>query len=238
MPRPIRPWFRFYVEAVHDRKLRRLRPEVRWLFVACLAAARQSPRPGVLLVGANDPMDAADLADYAALPVRTVAAGMAALERVGVVVRDDSTWVVPSWQARQFESDDVTKRTAKHRSQQEGRNVPTSFQGTGPESESETESIRTSSQPLVGVRPQAVDDGRREVPEEVWTHYAHLKRQQSATPIRNVTGYDRQTIANAKLEHGATAARWWNDFRLTPQELAAGLVDGVAGRYWTRAVSA
>lgn len=96
-----------------------------------------------------------------------------------------------------------------------------------------TVSSQSSSQHQVGARPQAVD-GRREVPEEVWTCYARLKRQQSPTPIRNIASYDRRTIANAKLEHGETAARWWSAFELTPQELAAGLADGQPGRYWTR----
>ena len=63
MPRPARPWFRFYVEALSDRKLRRLTPAQRWLWVAVLGAARQSPIPGHLMVSEREPMDAHDLAD-------------------------------------------------------------------------------------------------------------------------------------------------------------------------------
>ena len=117
MPRKPKPWFRFYVEAVHDRKLRRLKPETRWLFVACLAAARQSPRPGWLLVGEDDPMDLDDLADFAHMTPKQVERGTVDLTRAGVLAFDASceAWYLPSWGERQYESDDVTARTRKHR---------------------------------------------------------------------------------------------------------------------------
>jgi hypothetical protein len=146
LPRPQRPWFRFYVEAVHDRKLRRLKPDQRWLFVACLAAARQSPMPGWLWIGERDAMTVDDLADFAAMPLRQVEAGLAALDRVGIVAWDTDTasWFVPNWNDRQYESDDVTARTRRHRGTLERsndvpRNVPTTFPGTPPETETDTD---------------------------------------------------------------------------------------------------
>lgn len=123
MPRKPQPWFRFYVEAMSDRKLRRLPPEYRWLYVACLAAARTSPIPGWLLVHDGDDggeMDEQDMADWAGMRLSIVTAGMAALERLRLVGRDGETraWYIPNWSARQFESDDVTVRTRKHRSKE------------------------------------------------------------------------------------------------------------------------
>lgn len=142
MPRKAQPWFRFYVEAVHDRKLRRLKPEVRWLFVACLAAARASVDAGWLLVDDDDPMDLADIADFAGMTEKQTLQGMTDLERVGVMkyVADEGAWFVPNWHERQFESDNVTERTRKHRSMQQRRNVPTNDDGTAPE---ETENRST-----------------------------------------------------------------------------------------------
>lgn len=134
MPRPSRPWFRFYVEAVHDRKLRREKPEHRWLFVACLAAARQSAEPGRLLVGA-DRMTLDDLADFAGMPCRQVQVGLDRLVASGVVAEDDRGWFVPSWDQRQFESDDVTERTRRHRSKERSNVVA----GNAPETEAETD---------------------------------------------------------------------------------------------------
>lgn len=117
MPPKPKPWFRFYVEAINDRKLRRLKPEHRWLFVACIAAARQSPEPGVLLVGPDDPMDMDDLVDFAHMNRRQVETGVDALKGAGVLAVCDhaDAWFLPAWNKRQFESDDTTKRTAKHR---------------------------------------------------------------------------------------------------------------------------
>jgi hypothetical protein len=175
MPRPSRPWFRFYVEAVHDRKLRRLKPEHRWLFVACLAAARQSPEPGVLLVGEDDPMGLDDLADVAAMPPRQVEQGMDVLTEVGVVEWDDALggWFVPAWQDRQYESDDVTQRTRKHRLERSNdvpTNVPTSFPGTPPDTETDTDPLK----PPNGV-PVPTIDPRSQLP-----HLRALKAERHA----------------------------------------------------------
>lgn len=135
-PKP-KPWFRFYVEAVHDRKLRRLRPEYRWLFVACLAAARQSNEPGWLFVGDGDPMGWGDLCDWAGMPLRQVEKGTDALKDVGVLGFDveRSCWFVPSWSQRQFESDVSTERVNKHRS----RNGVATADATAPETETDTD---------------------------------------------------------------------------------------------------
>lgn len=147
MARPSRPWFRFYVEAVHDRKLRRLKPEFRWLFVACLAAARQSPEPGWLLVGHNDPMTTSDLADFAGMPQREIAAGMTALVTAGVLDLQvegplEGCWFIPAWDHRQYESDDVTARTRKHRKERSNPvpgNVPGNDVGTHQKTETDTD---------------------------------------------------------------------------------------------------
>lgn len=160
MPRPSRPWFRFYVEAVHDRKLRRLKPEYRWLFVACLAAARQSCEPGWLLVGANDPMQWEDVCDFAAMPLKAVEPGMDALQEAGVLGYDQQrkAWFVPAWDHRQYESDDTTARTRKHRGKERSNdvpgNVPTFVVGTGigsPETDTETDNPTPTPPPLASV---------------------------------------------------------------------------------------
>lgn len=143
MARPARPWFRFYVEAFADRKLRRLKVEYRWLFAACLGMARQSSQPGRLLVG-DQPAEVADIADYAALPVGVTSKGITQLLKDGLLIRDGDVLVVPAFLRRQFESDNVTERTRKHRSQErsndDGGNVPTPPEGTPPETEADTES--------------------------------------------------------------------------------------------------
>lgn len=141
MPRPKRPWFRFYVEATRDRKLRCRPPAERWLWVSVLAVARESYVPGTLLIGGRI-ADNDDLADEAALKVREVAKGVAYFlsEEAAMLTRNaQGALVVVNWNARQFDSDDVAARTAKSRSKHKGRNVPTSSVGTPPESESKSD---------------------------------------------------------------------------------------------------
>lgn len=130
MPRPSRPWFRFYVEAFGDLKLRRLTPEQRWVWVAVLGAARQSCEPGRLLIAPGVPMSDLDLSAFSNVTPSKVVKALRAMESLGMVSLDGDTWTVPRWGDRQFESDDVTERTRKHRAQERGRNVPTLFEGT------------------------------------------------------------------------------------------------------------
>jgi hypothetical protein len=118
MAPPKRPWFRFYVEAASDRKLRRLTPGERWLWVMVLAAARQSPVPGVLLITETEPMTVDELADFAGMKEREVKAGLEKMgeDRLGLIYeRSDGAIVVTKWDVRQPESDDVTARTRRHR---------------------------------------------------------------------------------------------------------------------------
>lgn len=117
MARPKRPWFRFYCEALHDRKLRRLKPAHRWLWVAVLACARQSPIPGFLLVEEHEPTTVDDLADDAALKASEVKAGMAEFVKIGMVTIDPhlNAWHVTKWHERQYESDSSAGRTQRYR---------------------------------------------------------------------------------------------------------------------------
>lgn len=152
MPRPIRPWFRFYVEAFGDRKLRRLKPAQRWVWVAVLGAARESPEPGRLYVAPGLPMTLAELADYAAVTEREARAALDIMVALSMVALEGDLMVVTNWGKRQFESDNTTERTRDHRdrSKDDGGNDVGTFQPRSkerpnggrrntPETETETE---------------------------------------------------------------------------------------------------
>ena len=146
-PRP-KPWFRFYSEALHDRKLRRLAPAQRWLWVAVLCIARQSPIPGFLVVSEREPMHEVDIADLAGMSVKEVTKTLPLFEKSGMIERDANLgcWQVVNFAERQYESDTSTVRTRKHRSMKQARNVSTAHDGTAPETETESETeILTSS---------------------------------------------------------------------------------------------
>lgn len=116
MAPPRRPWFRFYVEAVHDRKLRRRPASERWLWVVLLAVARESSCPGVLLIG-NKAAAVEDLADVAALKVREVKSGLDYFIAEGMLESDSEgcALLVTKWRERQYESDTSAERMAKLR---------------------------------------------------------------------------------------------------------------------------
>ena len=102
---------------MRDPKMRRLTPAQRWLWVSILSAARESCRPGYLMVSDRLPFTDADLADYAGMKVKEVVEGCTAMSALGMIDLDQATdaLFVPSWNERQFESDDVAARTSKHR---------------------------------------------------------------------------------------------------------------------------
>lgn len=117
MAPPKRPWFRFYVEAIHDIKLRTRPSAQRWLWVALLGMAAASPERGRLIVAAGMPADEYVIADSASLTVKEVEAGLAYFQSVGMIHREEcGTWVVTAFLERQFESDVSTERSTKGRS--------------------------------------------------------------------------------------------------------------------------
>lgn len=172
MAPPKKPWFRFYTEAVGDRKLRRLAPETRWLFVACLSAARMSPQPGTLLVSDGVQMVEEDLVDIACLSAGAVRRGLSSLLTAGLLDRDQNGCLfVPKWRERQFESDVSTDRTRKHRSMERPIDVPGTHQNTETEAEAEEETspdqLELEHPPTPRPAAVAADDGF----EEFWQQY-------------------------------------------------------------------
>lgn len=158
MPPKKQPWFRFYVEATRDQKLRMLPPSHRWLFVSLLSCARQSPIPGVLLVTESVAMTAELIADEAALSLKDTKAGLKALSALELIEWDGDAWVVTKWKERQFESDTSTDRTAKHRSMERPNDVPRNVPVAPPENrEQKTEETDTEMVPTEPAKPTEIE---------------------------------------------------------------------------------
>lgn len=211
MPRPARPWFRVYVEAFGDPKIRSLTPAQRWLWIAILAAARQSVVPGKLLLSRSQVMSSRDLADFAGVDVRVVTNALPLLESLGMVrwEKRPRCLVVCQWKERQYESDNTTERTRKHRSREQGRNVPTSFPGTPPESESENRDRdihKSSSVSTVNGHPPDDDD-------DPFTRTVELvvEAKMRGREPTNGNGYRRTVKANTELEDGQLIRRMLDD---------------------------
>lgn len=81
----------------HDRRIRRLTPAARWLWVAICAAAQTSPEPGRLFVAPGQAMNDDDLTDWAAMKPAEVRKGLHALVDLGLLAADRGVWKVVGW---------------------------------------------------------------------------------------------------------------------------------------------
>jgi len=109
-------WFRLYSEIRRDPKIRRLTPEERWLWVAVLCIASDSPKRGYLLISDDFPYEAIDIADEAALPVDVTEKGLDKLIRFGLLERDENgTYYVPKWDERQYDNPSDTPEATRER---------------------------------------------------------------------------------------------------------------------------
>ena len=230
MARSPKPWFRFYVEAVHDQKIRGLTYQHRWLWVCLLAAARSSPISGALMVAEEVPMTRRHLADYSGMTTTQVEAGLQIFQRMGMIERDEQldAWRVTNWKERQYESDNVTERTRKHRSLERSKdvpgNVPKSILGTPPETETETD---TESSKQSGYSQPPVDNSAAALIDQALDIL--VDRRMAGRVLANPAGYRHSVKASLRKEHAAEISRpgeCWT----SAQELANWLEPPVAAR--------
>lgn len=112
MPRIKKPWFRVYGEMVRDRKLARLSPSQRWVWVVMMCCASESPMRGWLMLSEQAPCTDKDLARESGVPLKTVQHALREMQSLGMIERagDTGAWFIPSWWDRQFESDSQPHR--------------------------------------------------------------------------------------------------------------------------------
>jgi hypothetical protein len=117
-------WFRFYTEAISDKKLRRIARDnnesmahVLGVWTIVLSMASDSPKRGRLLISNEVPATIDDINDAAGCNVTATFQKLLVTELVTVDVTDDgqTVYVVPAWDKRQFESDSSATRVRRHR---------------------------------------------------------------------------------------------------------------------------
>ena len=124
-------WFRLYTEISHDRKLRRLTPASRWLWIVLLAIAKESPCPGWLFLAEGVPVTLDDLADMAAISLEEVEAGLSGFVDQRMIEKADGVWRLLNWDKRQFVSDSGKERVQKYREKRkEGEAEPERYSDT------------------------------------------------------------------------------------------------------------
>ena len=113
-------WFRLYTEIRRDPKLRRLPVSHRWVWVTILCMARESPKPGWLLLRKDMPAQPADIADEANVSIDDAARAIELFKSKSyeMLEEKDGTLRVINWAKRQFENDSSTERVRRHRERQ------------------------------------------------------------------------------------------------------------------------
>lgn len=116
------PWFRYYSEALRDRKLEHAcraagQPKhvmiALWTTLLCLA--NESPDRGALLITDDVPVTVDDIADETEIPLDTVRAMLDALDDLGRIERRADVISISNWDKRQFASDNSTARVRRWR---------------------------------------------------------------------------------------------------------------------------
>ncbi len=128
-------WFRFYSEALHDPKVRRLPPALfkDWVLILCIASDGK-PR------GTLPPIS--DIAYHLSRSSEKVIVLLTDLKERGLLDAGDEKGIRPhNWNGRQFNSDNVTSRVRKHR---EG--VARNVTETPPDTDTEQRQNRTETE--------------------------------------------------------------------------------------------
>lgn len=133
-------WFRCYTEIKRDRKLRRLPPEHRWVWVVLMALAKESPLEGQLLISEDIPLTIDDIADEAAVEPEDAAQAIERFKEQNMLYEEDGVFVLANWDKRQFVSDTSTDRVRKHRQRKDETLQECFINGdeTPPEAEAES----------------------------------------------------------------------------------------------------
>lgn len=117
-------WFRFYTEAISDKKLKRIARDMNepmanvigiWTIV--LSMASDSPERGKLLISHDVPATIDDVSDAAGCNVTETFLKLIVTGLVTTDVTDDghTVYVVAAWDKRQYESDSSATRVRRHR---------------------------------------------------------------------------------------------------------------------------
>ena len=108
-------WFRCYTCVRTDPKLVLLPPAQRWVWIALLCLAKESPVPGTLLLSDRIPLTMEALPSLIGVPSREVQRALEAFVRTEMLICTDGVWRILHWQQRQFSSDRSAERVRIHR---------------------------------------------------------------------------------------------------------------------------
>lgn len=122
------PWFRLYSEVKSDMKIKRVvtmtnQPKAVvigvWSVLLCLA--NDSPERGKLLISEDMPLTDVEIINETGLAPECGQAVLSAFIQVGMISKDEETFLVTNWDNRQFTSDTSNDRVRQYRERQKQR---------------------------------------------------------------------------------------------------------------------
>jgi hypothetical protein len=142
------PWFRLYSEILDDKKIKRIcratsfnKATVIGVWVCLLALANESSDRGALQISDGIPYDINDLAAETEIPEDQLDTLLKMFERYDMLHFDSKDgWSILNWNGRQFKSDNVAERVAKHRANKAKEQVKRYSNVIDTDTESEKES--------------------------------------------------------------------------------------------------
>lgn len=146
------PWFRFYPEAASDKKFIKAarlcgasRLEIMGAWTIILCAAGESPVRGSLYATLQERFSNEDVTDMLGCDPKQTEAILQAFVKMDMLEVIEDAYHVKNWEKRQFESDNSTERSRKHRQLKADSTVATLHQrsnavsATPPETETDSE---------------------------------------------------------------------------------------------------
>lgn len=181
-------WFRWWHDGTTDPKLLRLSFQHRWLWIAILTLASESPIRGSLYVTPYMPCTLEDVARKAGLSIAVTKAGIELMLRkeFGMLELDENgAWRVVNWHKRQFQSDLSTERSRKHRQKKRECNVAETLQercGDVPATPSDNR-VQITDTEIYNTPLNPPKRGKEEYPadfEEFWSVYPRKVNKKGA----------------------------------------------------------
>jgi hypothetical protein len=145
------PWFRFYSEALSDRKIVRVcsmtrQPKfaIMGVWSSLLSMANDSPERGLLLIGEDLPLTLDEIFFEIGIDPEIGEIIVSAFIQVGMVSVDGDAYSITHWDDRQFASDNSTDRVKKFR-ERKRREATQTAGNSAPESETAEDEIADDS---------------------------------------------------------------------------------------------
>ena len=159
------PWFRLYSEILDDKKIKRIcritsynKATVIGLWVILLAMANDSSDRGALQISDGIPYDISDIAFESDIPDDQVDTLMKLFEQYDMLdYNNKDGWSIQNWDGRQFKSDNVAVRVAKHRAKKAQEEVKRYSNVIESDTESDTDTESDKKYAPKGVTDQEAD---------------------------------------------------------------------------------